>query len=226
MELTNVLLLEKKEYLRNFIITLLKTQGCFCKTIETVENIKENFEVDLNNFHIFILNLDYFDQLFPRFRLSDQPVIPLPPTLGLTDKISEYRAIDAINRGLDDCVTYPLNKELFLARIKSLARRPKIYKTSQYQIGNFQIIRDSNELVYKTKKINLSKKEYLLLSLLLENPNRIISKQEMIKRVWITGKAPGINTIDVHVCNIRKKLRLNQNNTIHTVHGLGYKIKV
>lgn len=226
MQGTRVLLLEPKNYLQSFITDILKTQDCHCQSFSDLDPITTGYNLDLEDFSVFILNLDFFDKLFPKFIISDKPVIPLPPTLGLTNKITEYKTIEAINRGLDDCITYPFNKEVFLAKIKSLARRPRAIKTPQYRIGDFEVVRDSKELVYRSRKVDLSKKEFMLLTLLLENPNRIISKEEMIKRVWISGKAPGTNTIDVHMCNIRKKLFNDINRKIQTVHGLGYKIRI
>ena len=94
----------------------------------------------------------------------------------------------------------------------------------EYRVGQFHIKRGNKEIIYADNPVKLTKSEYMVLELLLENATQTITKEDLIKHLWISGKAPTPNAIDTHVSNIRKKLSLNRGKIIKTVHGIGYKI--
>jgi DNA-binding response OmpR family regulator len=131
--------------------------------------------------------------------------------------------LDLFTAGADDYLTKPFSFEELLARVKALTRRPKGIDTEVLLIGDLKIDTVKNEIMLDSKKIPLTRKEYILLEYLAKNKDRIISRGAIMEHVWDMNADPFSNTIEVHIRNIRKKLGLPSNrNLIRTISGRGY----
>ncbi len=127
------------------------------------------------------------------------------PILMLTAKSQVEDKITGLDSGADDYLTKPFSFEELLARIRALIRRPN------------QIISDNENL----EKYNLSRKEFSLLEYLLRNPNKIISKGQIMAHVWNYDADILPNTVEVYIKKIRKKVK---DLKIETVRGFGYRL--
>ena len=149
------------------------------------------------------------------------------PILMLTAKGQVQDKVLGLNSGADDYLVKPFAFEELLARVKALTRRPKnggniILKTKDLIL---------NTVTYEVKrsgeKISLSRKEFSLLEYLMRNPDKIISKDQIIGHVWDYDADILPNTVEVYIGYLRKKIDLafpNSTPLIHTVRGFGYKI--
>ena len=128
--------------------------------------------------------------------------------------------------GADDYVTKPFSPKELLARIKAILRRSRPSLANDYmEFENLRIYPSTQIVKYNGEKIDLGPKEFKILSLLMERPEQIFSRTQILDKVWGHGIDIEQRTIDVHIRRIRKALMINSNefkNIIRTVRGSGY----
>ena len=149
------------------------------------------------------------------------------PILFLTakDKISDK--VEGLNAGADDYLVKPFAFEELLARVRALMRRPKKAVNSILMIGDLKMNTVTYEVGRDEKEIKLSSKEFALLEYLMRNPNRILTKDNIISHVWDYDADILPNTVEVYIGYLRNKIDkpfMDKKPLIHTVRGFGYKI--
>lgn len=158
-------------------------------------------------------------EVLRRLRLfSSVPVIMLTARDSVMDKVS------GLDSGADDYITKPFAIEELLARLRSVLR-----KQSQPSILHFKSLRldvDQHECFVHEQKVDLTKKEFELLHVLLVNKNRVLSRDQLLEKVWGYEFDGTTNAVDVYVRYIRSKIEDPFNEKfIHTIRGIGYIIK-
>ncbi len=141
----------------------------------------------------------------------------------LEDKIKGF------DLGADDYLPKPFSLLELLSRIQAITRRKFGYQLSIIEFGDFKLDTSKKHLQYKDQHIDLTKKEYKLLSYLVLNKNRILDRLQLTEHIWgeFFEDDYDSNYIDVHIKNIRKKLSTVDKNTwIKTVRGIGYKFEI
>jgi len=150
-----------------------------------------------------------------------------PPVLMLTARGTIDDKIKGLDMGADDYLTKPFSMGELLARIRVLLRRNNIHISSILQIGDIEINTATRETYVNKQSISLTPKEFSILEFLLYNKNRALSRFNIAEHVW--GEEFDTytmsNNIDVHIKNIRRKIRDMNNSIIQTVRGVGYMIK-
>ena len=150
----------------------------------------------------------------------------------LSAKSEEMDKIMGLNIGADDYVTKPFTPMELLARVNSQLRRYKMFlnkleqKENVHVIGGLEINEDTVEVTVDGKPVKLTPMEYKILLLLMKNPGRVFSAEEIYERVW-NERAVNTDTIMVHVRNIREKIEINPKDPkyLKVVWGVGYKIE-
>lgn len=146
------------------------------------------------------------------------------PILLLSAKSDVNSKIDLLESGADDYLTKPFSFEELKARIKALTRRPSVIKPSLLKLGNLIIDTNNFEIKKNGKKIYLTRKEFSLLNLLIENTGNVVSRGTIMEFVWESSADPFSNTIETHIRNIRRKIGDDNKRFITNVPGRGYKI--
>jgi len=164
------------------------------------------------------------DELLKEMRKSsDVPVIVMSAKSLTQDKI------DLLHLGADDYVTKPFDLDELLARVLSNIKRyvgNSSAENSMITYGQMNLDITSKELTVNGIAVNLTAKEYDLLELLLSNPKKVFSKQNLYENVWGEPYAYDNDTINTHFSNLRRKLKdVSAEDYIETVWGIGYKIK-
>lgn len=153
------------------------------------------------------------------------------PILFLSCKSEEIDKIIALSAGGDDYITKPFQSGELIARIKAHLRRNRILATPQKQVRIFQyeglyMNLDSHQFFLDGAEVNLTPKEFDILAILIENPKRVFSIDQLFEMVWKTDSLEGDSrTIMVYISNIRKKIEPEGRNIkyIINVRGVGYK---
>ena len=146
------------------------------------------------------------------------------PIIMLTAKSSEYDKVLGLDSGADDYVAKPFGMMELLARVKALLRRTdKAEAEEMYQLGLLSLNKTRHEVRVAGKEVTLTLKEFELLCLLLENKGRVLTRDQLLNRIWGYGFDGENRTVDVHIRTLRQKLG-ECGEYIETVRGVGYKV--
>ena len=156
------------------------------------------------------------------------------PIIMLTAKGDDMDKIMGLEYGADDYITKPFNILEVKARMKAILRRnnnnkdKEAVKNNVLVIGDMKIDCDSRSLFIKGKEIYLTAKEFDLLELLAFNPNRVYSREVLLKTVWGADYPGDGRTVDVHIRRLREKIEDNSSEPkyVHTKWGVGYYFNV
>ncbi|MYY27372.1 response regulator transcription factor [Elizabethkingia anophelis] len=222
----NILLVEDEARISDFLVRGLKEYGYNVILAQTGEAARdyidnENFDIILMDILLPELNGIQLIEII-RFKKKLTPVLVLSALSSTEDKIN------MLNLGADDYLTKPFHFEELISRIRALIRR----KNMNYQdnndiltIFNLSINTLLHTVIQNDIEIELSPKEYDLLLYLLENKNKVMSRTQILKRVWGLDFDPGSNVVDVYISYIRSKLDESEKKIIYTIKGKGYLIK-
>ena len=128
---------------------------------------------------------------------------PVVVLTGNTESASTIRSLDA---GADDYITKPIVIEEFRARMRALVRRGGAKRTEQLACGTVVLNRLTRQVIVSGKECNLTAKEFQLLEHFLMHQGQVVSRTELLEKVWDMHFDPGSNVVDVHVTRLRKKL--------------------
>ncbi len=150
----------------------------------------------------------------------DTPILMLTAKDTIPDKVS------GLNSGADDYMTKPFAPEELLARIKALTRRKGEVVLDEQSFGDFDFNASTNTLSKDSKSVRLNYKEAEILKLLLANPEVIISKEDIITKVWGYDSDAGSNNVEAYISFLRRKLNfINSSTEIKAVKKMGYRLE-
>lgn len=150
------------------------------------------------------------------------------PILMLTAKSSETDKVVGLEMGADDYMTKPFSTRELVARVKALLRRTSSPNNLEhFHVGTLQINTQTHEVFVDGQSIGLTSKEYRLLKLLVESDGKVLSREELLTKVWGYDRSLNIETrtIDIHIASLRKKLR-SESWRILTLTNEGYRFNL
>ncbi|HJE51177.1 MAG TPA: response regulator transcription factor [Tessaracoccus flavescens] len=154
--------------------------------------------------------------------LPDVPVLFLTAKDGVADRIAGLTA------GGDDYVTKPFSLEEVIARMRGLLRRSGATSArpdTQLVVGDLILDEDSHEVTRAGEQISLTATEFELLRYLMRNPKRVLSKAQILDRVWNYDFGGQANVVELYISYLRKKIDHNREPMIHTLRGAGYVLR-
>mgnify|MGYP000460765818 CR=1 FL=1 len=151
------------------------------------------------------------------------------PVIMLTAKGGDMDKILGLEYGADDYITKPFNILEVKARIKAIFRRMEPKKgttenTGILESGDMKLDRDGKRAYIQGREIGLTAKEFEVLELLMLNPDKVYSRENLLKLVWGTDYPGDVRTVDVHIRRLREKIESNPSEPryVHTKWGVGY----
>ena len=233
MEVNRILLVEDDREIREGIEIFLRSQNYIVfqagDGIEGLEILSRE-EIHLAIVDVMMPRMDGITMVARLRERSDIPVIFLSANSEEVDKIL------GLNMGADDYITKPFTPMELLARVASQLRRYKRFmerlnaripeNPAIHRIGGLEVNEETVEVVADGTPVRLTPIEFKILLLLVKNPGRVFSAEEIYERVW-NERAVNTDTVMVHVRNIREKIEVNPKEPkyLKVVWGVGYKIE-
>ena len=220
----NILVVDDEKRLADSICEILRQQKINC---EAVYNGQDGYDYAVSGIYDVILldimlpGMNGFDVLNKlRSAKVVTPIILLTARDDVTDKV---RGLDS---GADDYLTKPFSTEELMARIRAVSRRKGEVVLNELSFGDIKLGLDSCLLTRGDSSVRLGFKEFEILKLLLSNPNTILSKEELITKVWGYLSEAEDNNVEVYISFLRKKLAfVNSRTSISTVRRIGYHLE-
>lgn len=216
-----IFIVEDDITLRSELMILLESYGYTC---ETSDEYKDIISVVLNacpDLLLLDINLPYLDGYYICRELRKQTDMPI---VIVTSRNNDMDELMSMNLGADDFITKPYNPQILLARIANILKRIESKPAKDLIEYNGVILYPSKSLVkYNDKEAELTKNELRILSVLLHNINKIVSRDELMDALWQSDEFVDDNTLTVNVNRLRKKLEeIGAVNFISTKRGQGY----
>lgn len=231
MESYHILVVEDDKEIMDGIGIYLKNQGY---TVFKGANGVEGLDIiEREEIHLAIVDImmPRMDGITMTMKLREKYEFPV---IMLTAKSEEIDKVTGLNIGADDYVTKPFTPMELLARVNSQLRRYSKYlsvltqkeEDNVFIIGGLELNENTVMVYVDGNPVKLTPIEFKILSLLMKNPSRVFSAEEIYERVW-NERAITTDTIMVHIRNIREKIEINPKNPkyLKVVWGVGYKIE-
>ena len=232
MEMNHVLVVEDDKEIREGVEIYLKSQGY--EVFQAADGVEGLEVIEKEDIHLAIVDImmPRMDGISMVVKLREKYDFPV---IFLSAKSEEVDKIMGLNMGADDYVTKPFPPMDLLARVNSQLRRYRRFmerlgdkeeNSRIHTIGGLEINEDNVEVTVDGEPVKMTPIEYKILLLLMKNPGRVFSAEEIYERVW-NERAINTDTIMVHVRNIREKIEVNPREPkyLKVVWGVGYKIE-
>src|ERR671936_169832 len=218
-----VLVVEDETSIASFVALYLKNAGYRIRAVGTGREALEQVGREKPSLIVLDLMLPDIDGLEVCRRIRQTSDVPI---LMLTARDEDVDKIIGLEVGADDYLTKPFNPRELVARVKSILRRSvperREVETKQLKHGDLDIDAGRREVRVSGKEVQLAPKEFDLLWELLDHRGLVLTRDQLLERVWGYTFAGDTRTVDVHVRQLRRKLA--EASPIVTVWGVGYKV--
>lgn len=219
-----VLIVDDEQRMRKLIKDFLVAKGFSILEAENGEKALEVFEENKNKINLILLDvmmpkLDGWSVLRQIRQESKVPIIML------TARGEEQDELFGFELGVDEYISKPFSPKILVARVEAILKRTNQDIKEVKDYGGIEIDREGRTVKVDGKIIELSLREYELLSYLVENENIALSRDKILNNVWNYDYFGDARTIDTHVKKLRSKMG-EKGEYIHTIWGMGYKFEV
>jgi two-component system OmpR family response regulator len=221
-----VLVVDDEENLTELLRMALRYEGWDVRSAGTgmaAVRAAREFQPDAVALDMMLPDFDGMEVL--RRMRADNPNVPV---LFLTARDAVEDRVAGLTAGGDDYVTKPFSLEEVVARLRALMRRTAIMNEgsdSVLVVGDLTLDEDSHEVIRAGHQIALTATEFELLRYLMRNPKRVLSKAQILDRVWNYDFGGQANVVELYISYLRKKIDVGREPMIHTMRGVGYVLK-
>lgn len=220
--MSKIFVVEDEKTIRDELSIFLSRCGYEVEVPDSFENIIE--KIKKSNFDLILLdiNLPIFDGYYICREVRKFSEIPI---IIVTSRNSDIDELMSINLGADDFVTKPYNTQILLARIEAILKRVNRSLTPQdvLEHKDMKVNLSNGTVTYNDKTVEITKNELKILSYLIKNKGKIVSRENLMNYLWNCEMFIDDNTLSVNVTRIRKKLEeIGLKDIIETRRGLGY----
>lgn len=226
MEADKILIVDDEPDILEFLEYNLTKEGFNVVTAADGEEALKVAEKEKPDLIILDIMMPKIDGVEVCRQLRAKPAFDHTLIAFLTAREEDYSQIAALDVGGDDYITKPIRPRVFVSRIKALLRRAD--KQNEFKdsgiisVGDLSIDKERVTVTRAGEEIELAKKEFELLYLLVSKPGKVFSREEIFNKIWGSDVIVGNRTIDVHIRKLREKIGENY---IKTIKGIGYKFE-
>lgn len=186
---------------------------------EALEIFFEDKDISLILLDIMMPKMDGWEVCRTIRKYSQVPIIML------TARSDERDELQGFELGVDEYISKPFSPKILTARVEAILRRSNVLKTDVIEVGGIRLDKIAHEVTIEGKHIDLSFKEFELLTYFVENQGIALSREKILNNVWNYDYFGDARTIDTHVKKLRNKLE-SKGDYIKTIWGMGYKFEV
>ena len=223
MEIIKILVVDDEARMRKLVKDFLSVKGY--KVVEAADGeeaislFMEQKDIKLILLDVMMPKMDGFETLKLIRQYSDLPVIML------TARSEERDELQGFNLGVDEYITKPFSPKILVARVEAILRRSGQDREEELSAGGIVIDKSAHQVSIDDTPIDLSYKEFELLSYFLENKGIALSREKILNHVWNYDYFGDARTIDTHVKKLRAKMG-KKGEYIKTIWGMGYKFDI
>lgn len=217
-----ILIIEDDNTIANSINNSLRTWGFDSYVVSDFKNVVNEFITLQPHLVLMDISLPFFNGYH---WCNEIRKISKVPIIFLSSSSDNMNVVMAVNMGGDDFISKPFSMEILVAKIQSMLRRTYDFSNdiNILEANGATLNTNDTTLLYQDSKIELTKNEYRILEVLLENKGKVISRDILMTKLWETDSYVDDNTLTVNVTRLRKKLdSYGLSNFIKTKKGLGY----
>lgn len=215
---------EDERNIRELLVYTLETTGFEAKGIADSKELWSAMKEDIPELILLDIMLPGEDGYSILEKLKSSSSTKDIPVIMVTAKDAEFDKVRGLEAGADDYVTKPFGMMEFVARVKAVLRRAKRQNDDkELKCGGLRVHVGKHEVRYYDEKIELTRKEFEMLTFLMENKGIVLTRNQLLGHIWGYDFDGETRTVDVHVRTLRQKLG-DAGNMIETVRGVGYRI--
>lgn len=220
--MSDILVIEDDRTIRKLLCQILEEQGF---AVEEAENGLSGLNMALERDYRLVL----MDLMLP-LKTGEELLRELrkkksTPVIVLSAKNQVYNRIELLRLGADDYITKPFDIDEVVLRVEAVLRRMGKEKSTELTFRNLTLTLESKRVFVCGQEIICTAMEYGILELMLKNPDKIFSKRNLFESVTGETYVKDENTMNVHISNLRKKIRkVDDSEYIETVYGMGYRL--
>lgn len=215
---------EDERNIRELLVYTLGTTGFEAKGIRNGKELRKALKEEIPQLILLDIMLPGEDGYSILEKLKSNQETRDIPVIMVTAKEAEYDKVRALDSGADDYITKPFGMMEFIARVKAVLRRAaKQAGKKEYTYKGLTIYVDRHQVFDRERAVELTLKEFELLRYLMENQGIVLSRDQILEKIWGYEYAGETRTVDVHIRTLRQKLG-DSGFLIETVRGVGYRI--
>lgn len=217
-----ILIVEDDQVIASLLEEGLKKWGFEAAHVIDFMTVIEDFKKEQPHLVLLDVSLPFYNGYY---WCNEIRKISKVPIVFLSSHTENMDIIMAMNMGADDYVTKPFTLEIVVAKLQAILRRTYSYYTdiTTLTVGKVILNLNDTKISYEDKELELTKNEYRILQMLMENKNNIVTRDQLMKKLWDSDSFIDDNTLTVNVNRLRKKLEdFGLMDFINTKKGLGY----
>lgn len=220
-----IYLLEDDESIRNFVLYALNNSGIEACGFDSPSTFYDALKTKIPDLLLLDIMLPEEDGISILKKIRNNSRTSKLPVIMLTAKGSEYDKVIGLDSGADDYVAKPFGMMELISRVKALLRRTydDSSKNDELKHGNLLLSTSEHSVTVGGQNVNLTFKEFEMLSLLMQNEGKVFSRDMLLQKIWGYDFDGENRTVDVHIRTLRSKLG-SAGDYVITVRGVGYKI--